>query len=96
MKKLILMVATIGMLTGCTHFNPAQLHEAYQKTKDSYAFVKDAYKQIKDDYAVITEDAKAVVRETADAFGEAKDELKKFTEYDNLSDWANDHPNQVQ
>lgn len=90
MKKLILIVATIGMLTGCTHFNPAQLHEAYQKTKDSYKFCKDAYKQIKDDYKDIESDVRNVGREVRGAYTQAVDEVKKFHKYDNLNEWLDE------
>jgi len=80
MKNLIIAIAACTLLTGCANFNPAQLHNAYQKTKDSYAFCKDAYIQIKDDYHSVSKDFKAASKE-------AIDEFKSIKDHKYLNDW---------
>lgn len=84
MKKTLITVAAFGMLTGCTHFNPVQLHEAYQKTKDSYAFCKDAYKAVKADAQIVIEGVKTAADEVKTEWNTAVDEFHSYKTFDDM------------
>jgi len=78
MKKLIITVAAFSFITGC---NAKALHEAYQKTHDSYAFVKGAYQQIREDAISVGHDMQNAASNLAQDAQCAADDFQNATAY---------------